>query len=140
MGGGDITGLLGVLMLVGFMAWVFTAAVAGYQIFWVAFVREGTYLPAVFERTWWQWLSGGYRISVYLSLGLWCLCFDVGAESVLWEKGVVFFGVASGRSEGTMVGLTGRRNKARDAHETALRLIGVIGVANFILPSKCCLL
>lgn len=68
------------------------------------------------------------------------LVFDVGAGSVLWERGVVFFGVASGRSEGTTAGLTGRRNKARDAYETALRLIGVVGVASFTLSSKCCLL
>lgn len=137
-------GVLVVLVVLGFVAWAFMAAFAGYQIFWVAFMREGTYLPAVYGSSWWVWLDGGYRVSVYLSLGLWCLCCVVGAGMSLWERRAVVLGIGSvgtggsGGSKGRMAGMIGRKTRARNRYETALRLIGMIAAESFIVPSECC--
>lgn len=138
--------VIGVLVVVGAVAWVFTVAFMGYQIRWVAFVGLGPgieeYLPAVYQRSWWLWLSGGYRVSGCLSLGLWSVCFAVGAGFVLWQRRDVVFTLDSAggeQSEGTMAGLMGRRKRVRTAYESTLRLIGVVAVESFAVPSEFCL-
>lgn len=139
-------GLLGLLMVVGFVAFAFTAAFGAYQVRLVALVGVWgvEYLPGRYEMGGWVYLRFWYRVCGCVSLGLWSLCFLGTAGCVVWERrGVLGGGSGSGIAtegsggSGTMAGMMGVRRRARSAYERALRLIGIVAVESFIVPSKC---
>lgn len=127
--------LISTLVFIGLFSYCWRVVYAVDQIRFIAFAKQGDYLPAIQYQQWYRTLEYGGKYLVGINLGLWSGTFMVSALVVIWERRKALFarGVEV-REKGAWI--WGRKKRVKNVYERVLNLVAIVGVESFFVPRE----